>query len=585
MSPLPSRSRPVARTRRPRSWRRRRRSRGRSAIPIAFSGQGTDLQDGTLPPSALSWQIIIHHCPSNCHTHLYETFEGVASGSFPAPDHEYPSYLEIQLTATDSDGNMGTTSVNIYPQTSNLTMASAPPGLLLSAGTTTAIAPFTLPFIVGSQVTVVASATQGAYPAIFEFGSWSDGGTASHTFVNPATPSTLTATYATHADLSLAMAGAPPEVCEGETIACTLTVANAGLSQAVNVTVSDTLPDGAMLVSASGSGWTCGSGPVVICTMPTLDVTTAPPLIILLTAPPGTALNSASVGSQTSDANGGNNAASASVTVLPAPAMPVLTAPLSAAVGATGSGERRGPRGLDLRVDADRRHDHRGPGHGRDHVRLRSARHHHAALGHRVRRLPAPRRRPPRRSRSTSSTCPPSTPSTTTSTRSPATASPRAAATAPPTVPTRPNTRAQMAVFLLKSKYGFGPRPAAGDRPGLPRRAGRGPVRPLDRGALRPRRLERLRQRQLLSPRPGHARPDGRLPAEDPRGATYVPPAATGTLFGDVPLGAFAADWIEDLYNRGITGGCQSSPLLYCPDRPNTRGQMAVFLTKTFSFQ
>ena len=88
--------------------------------PIAFSGQGTDPQDGTLPPSALSWQVIIHHCPSNCHTHLYQTFDGVASGSFPAPDHEYPSYLEIQLTATDSDGNTGTASVNINPQTANL---------------------------------------------------------------------------------------------------------------------------------------------------------------------------------------------------------------------------------------------------------------------------------------------------------------------------------------------------------------------------------------------------------------------------------------------------------------------------------
>ena len=48
--------------------------------------------------------MIIHHCPSNCHTHVYQTFDGVAGGSFPAPDHEYPSYLEIQLTATDSCG-------------------------------------------------------------------------------------------------------------------------------------------------------------------------------------------------------------------------------------------------------------------------------------------------------------------------------------------------------------------------------------------------------------------------------------------------------------------------------------------------
>jgi hypothetical protein len=56
-------------------------------------------------------------------------------------------------------------------------------------------------------------------------------------------------------------------------------------------------------------------------------------------------------------------------------------------------------------------------------------------------------------------------------------------------------------------------------------------------------------------------------------------------IFGDVPVGAFAADWIEDLYGRGITGGCQASPLMYCPNNPNTRGQMAVFLVKTFGLQ
>jgi len=68
------------------------------------------------------------------------------------------------------------------------------------------------------------------------------------------------------------------------------------------------------------------------------------------------------------------------------------------------------------------------------------------------------------------------------------------------------------------------------------------------------------------------------------RGAPYVPPACTGTVFGDVPCTGGPFDpWIEKLYADGVTGGCQASPLLYCPNNPNTRGQMAVFLTKTFS--
>ena len=36
----------------------------------------------------------------DCHTHPLQTFPGVASGSFRAPDHEYPSYLNLTLTAT-----------------------------------------------------------------------------------------------------------------------------------------------------------------------------------------------------------------------------------------------------------------------------------------------------------------------------------------------------------------------------------------------------------------------------------------------------------------------------------------------------
>jgi hypothetical protein len=65
-------------------------------------------------------------------------------------------------------------------------------------------------------------------------------------------------------------------------------------------------------------------------------------------------------------------------------------------------------------------------------------------------------------------------------------------------------------------------------------------------------------------------------------GSGYTPPACAG-IFGDVACPSQYADWIEDLYNRTITAGCQASPPLYCPDNPNTRGQMAVFLVKTFN--
>ncbi len=63
-------------------------------------------------------------------------------------------------------------------------------------------------------------------------------------------------------------------------------------------------------------------------------------------------------------------------------------------------------------------------------------------------------------------------------------------------------------------------------------------------------------------------------------GAAYVPPPATGSVFGDVPAGAFAAAWIEQLAAEGITAGCGNGAD-FCPNAPVTRAQMAVFLLKT----
>jgi hypothetical protein len=62
----------------------------------------------------------------------------------------------------------------------------------------------------------------------------------------------------------------------------------------------------------------------------------------------------------------------------------------------------------------------------------------------------------------------------------------------------------------------------------------------------------------------------------------YAPPDCTG-VFTDVECPSQFADWIEELAAEGITGGCGVG--IYCPSSPNTRGQMAVFLTKTFGLQ
>ena len=164
---------------------------------INFSGSATDPQDGTLPASALSWKLIIHHCPSGqgCHTHDVQTSTGIASGSFNAPDHDYPSYLELVLTATDSGGLSSSTSVLIQPKTVDLTFATVPTGLQLTVGSSSSTAPFTRTVIVGSLNSVSAPTPQTLSGTSYVFSSWSDSGAQTHNLTAPATNTTYTATY------------------------------------------------------------------------------------------------------------------------------------------------------------------------------------------------------------------------------------------------------------------------------------------------------------------------------------------------------------------------------------------------------
>jgi hypothetical protein len=74
---------------------------------------------------------------------------------------------------------------------------------------------------------------------------------------------------------------------------------------------------------------------------------------------------------------------------------------------------------------------------------------------------------------------------------------------------------------------------------------------------------------------------------KDLRGPAYVPPPCTG-YFGDVACPTTTqdpyGDFIEQLFNDGITSGCQVSPPLFCPNVPIPNEQMAVFIVKAFGF-
>jgi glucose/arabinose dehydrogenase len=161
---------------------------------ISFSGRATDAQSGSLPASSLTWSLVLQHCPSTCHEHPLQTFSGTASGSIVAPDHEYPSHLELRLTATDPGGLSATTSVRLDPQTIQVTFGTNPTGLTLAVGSTSQPTPFTRTAIVNSTLSVSAPSPQANGGTTYEFVSWSDGGAQTHNLV-ASTSTSYVATY------------------------------------------------------------------------------------------------------------------------------------------------------------------------------------------------------------------------------------------------------------------------------------------------------------------------------------------------------------------------------------------------------
>jgi len=65
-------------------------------------------------------------------------------------------------------------------------------------------------------------------------------------------------------------------------------------------------------------------------------------------------------------------------------------------------------------------------------------------------------------------------------------------------------------------------------------------------------------------------------------GGTYQPPAQTG-IFTDVPVAGkeWMQPWVEQFYREGMTTGCGSNPLRYCPEAQTTRAEMSVFVLRS----
>ena len=277
---------------------------------INFSGHATDPQQGTLPASSLTWTVIVHHCYSanDCHTHTVQNFNGVASGSLTAPDHDYPAYLELQLKATDSGGLTNTTSVLLYPKTVNFTFQSQPSGLQLNINGITGTTPFVHAVIVNSNNSVSAPTPQTLNGVQYVFQSWSDSGAQTHQIRATTSNATYTANYSPmSADVQIVKTGA---LSTGK-FTYTLQVKNNGPAQAQGVVVKDILPNKTQFFSVSTTQGTCSGVTTITCSVGTMSnsqVVTIT-LVVNVTKAAGFISNTAtvSVSANSPDLNTGNN--------------------------------------------------------------------------------------------------------------------------------------------------------------------------------------------------------------------------------------------------------------------------------------
>jgi glucose/arabinose dehydrogenase len=168
----------------------------RGGDTISYAGSGTDAQDGTLPASAFTWEIVFHH---DTHTHPFiPPTSGSKSGSFVVPTlghTESNVWYRIHLTVRDSGGLTHASYVDVRPRTVTLQLNTVPTGLQITLDDQPKTAPLSVVGVVGVERKLGVVSPQSVSGTPYVFRAWSDGGAATHTISTPDTATTYTASY------------------------------------------------------------------------------------------------------------------------------------------------------------------------------------------------------------------------------------------------------------------------------------------------------------------------------------------------------------------------------------------------------
>jgi len=199
---------------------------------VTLRGAATDAEQGTLPDSALSWTLLLHH---NTHTHpfLSPTRGNGVTITAPAPEDlaaTTTSFLEIRLTATDARGASATVTQRFNPGLVKVTLATEPSGLKVDVNGTTVVGPGTVTSWQRYVLNVSAATQNDSSSQPWLASGWSDGGASAHAIVTPASAATYSARFAAAARL--------PTTADTSVRGGTFAATNFGMGQRVNLKLS-----------------------------------------------------------------------------------------------------------------------------------------------------------------------------------------------------------------------------------------------------------------------------------------------------------------------------------------------------------
>jgi len=203
---------------------------------VNFAGSATDPEDGVLAASRLTWWAELHH---DTHSHPFQPQTVGATGQVTIPTRGETSaniFYRFHLRATDSAGVTHTVTRDIQPQTAQVTVTTAPPGLALTLDGQPITAPHVFAGVVGIERVLAAPAEQNLNGRRYQFASWTGGVAATLTISTPASDTTYTATYT---DIGPAT-NEPPDV----TLTAPANGSSAMVGVAVDLTATATDSDG-----------------------------------------------------------------------------------------------------------------------------------------------------------------------------------------------------------------------------------------------------------------------------------------------------------------------------------------------------